>query len=151
MNTAEIKCILRNVDKFKGVFSRDTLPKVLIPPFGLIANTDISTTPGQHWIAIYLNSDGSGEYFDSFGLMPIVHEFKEFMINNCTNGWSYNPVILQTPSYTSLTCGHYCTLFILCKNKNLPFKTFLNLFSTNTMLNDFFAKNIVKENTECLK
>jgi len=48
---------------FQGVFSADTLPE---QPRLLVCNTDESTKPGQHWIAIYVGVDGCGEYFDSF-------------------------------------------------------------------------------------
>jgi hypothetical protein len=32
-----------------------------------VCNTDPSTKPGRHWIAIYVDEDGGREYFDSFG------------------------------------------------------------------------------------
>ena len=48
---------------FQGVFSADTLPR---RPRLLVCNTDESTKPGQHWIAIHVDTDGRGEYFDSF-------------------------------------------------------------------------------------
>jgi hypothetical protein len=63
MNTGQIELILRrNIDNFDGVFSRDRLPD---KPRLLVCNTDPSSRPGQHWIAIYVGEDGRGEYFDS--------------------------------------------------------------------------------------
>jgi hypothetical protein len=40
---------------FQGVFSSDTLPR---NPRLLICNTDPSSEPGQHWIAIYVDEYG---------------------------------------------------------------------------------------------
>jgi hypothetical protein len=40
---------------FQGVFSSDTLPR---NPRLLICNTDPSSEPGQHWIAIHVDEYG---------------------------------------------------------------------------------------------
>jgi len=39
------------VKRFDGVFSSDSL---LTKPILLVCNTDPSTMPGEHWIAIYV-------------------------------------------------------------------------------------------------
>ena len=53
MNTREIERFLEadivSRGVFQGVFSADTLPR---QPRLLVCNTDESTKPGQHWIAI---------------------------------------------------------------------------------------------------
>jgi hypothetical protein len=70
-NTGDIEVLL-NADStcrrvFQGVFSSDMLP----PNHRLlVCNTDPSTRPGQHWIAIYVDENRCGEYFDSFGQSP---------------------------------------------------------------------------------
>jgi hypothetical protein len=70
MNTREIERFNRDhvcLASFQGVFSRDTLPS---KPRLLICNTDPSDKPGQHWIAIYVDKNLRGEFFDSFGRHP---------------------------------------------------------------------------------
>ena len=56
--------------RWQGVFARDEIPdlKHLQRPFALVFNTDPHDKPVQHWLAIYGQSDGTLEYFDSFGM-----------------------------------------------------------------------------------
>ena len=54
-----------------GVFAKDGI----IPPktstrTAYVCNTDPHTKKGQHWIAIYIDEDDSGYFFDSYGLPP---------------------------------------------------------------------------------
>ena len=81
MNTTEIRDILENQDwctpdKFAGVFPSNRLPRPLpIRMQFMIVNLDPSTGPGTHWVAIVLekkNGGYKGEYFDSYGLAPVV-------------------------------------------------------------------------------
>jgi len=65
MNSDEIQRILRRqTADFDGAFSVDTMPS---KPHLLVCNTDPSDKPGQHWVCIYVDDDGRGEFFDSFG------------------------------------------------------------------------------------
>ena len=66
--------ILKEIDKdfyakryFKGVFARDNIPFIISYPCSLIINTDPSTRPGEHWLALFFNSKKEAEFFDSFG------------------------------------------------------------------------------------
>ena len=36
-----------------------------------IVNTDDSSLPGQHWIAVYSSGRGRCDYFDSYGFSPM--------------------------------------------------------------------------------
>lgn len=56
MDTSQLQCliecdpVLRN--RIIGTYAADILPRELPqPPFGFIANTDIHTKQGQHWLA----------------------------------------------------------------------------------------------------
>ena len=88
MNTMEIERFLEadTVSRgiFQGVFSADTLPR---QPRLLVCNTDESTKPGQHWIAINVDTNGRGEYFDSFGREPDKH-FEAYMNKHCAR-WTF--------------------------------------------------------------
>ena len=53
---------------FKGVFSKDVLPKQIKNKECGIINLDDHIKPGTHWVC-YRNIDRFCEYFDSFGLM----------------------------------------------------------------------------------
>jgi hypothetical protein len=69
MNTRDIDRFVRGACRgvFQGVYSIDTLPET---PRLLVCNTDPSYKPGQHWVALYVDSRRRGEYFDSFGRKP---------------------------------------------------------------------------------
>jgi hypothetical protein len=70
MNTKDIDRFVRGACRgvFQGVYSIDTLPET---PLLLVCNTAPSYKPGQHWVALYVNSRRRGEYFDSFGRKPL--------------------------------------------------------------------------------
>lgn len=41
-------------------------------PAALIFNTDPHNENGSHWVAIYIDQNGLGMHFDSYGLLPII-------------------------------------------------------------------------------
>ena len=121
---------------FQGVFSADTLPE---QPRLLVCNTDESTKPGQHWIAIYVGVDGRGEYFDSFGQMPNKH-FESYMNKHCTR-WTFNRRQLQ--SIISTFCGYYCCMFCMLRCRRVDMTRIVNMFTTDTAFNDSIAHSFV--------
>ena len=62
-------------DLFQGVFPSDVLPiSIKQYPACFIANVDKSNMPGSHWIAIYIDKDKQGTFFDSYGNKPEFHK-----------------------------------------------------------------------------
>lgn len=113
MDTLELQYILDH-DRWLSslhakVCARDQLP-TLKPGHvkAYIVNTDISSEPGEHWVAIFFK-DHKAIYFDSYGLPPIP-EWKRFMDNN-SGTWIFNQTRLQGLSFV---CGIYC-LYVLSK------------------------------------
>jgi hypothetical protein len=133
MNTTEIERLLANQPGFQGVFSSDKLPQ---KPRLLVCNTDPSWKPGEHWIAIYVDKNGRGEYFDSFGRKPDKH-FERYLNFNCAS-WTFTKKRLQ--SSISSFCGYYCCLYILLKVKGLDMN---KLFTNDTGYNDWLVHSIV--------
>lgn len=107
---------------------------------GIVFNTDVSTGPGQHWIALYANIDPANEYpqityFDSYSQEPEPEILK--LMNTWKNQWdstkihnkpttlNYNNTRHQ---YEDSECGMYCLLFHYCSllelsmNKRFPDK-----------------------------
>ena len=125
------------------------LPKKILRPCAFIANTHPSTKPGEHWVAIYVSPKGKGEYFDSYGLPPLQKDIKNYMEEQCPNGWKYNPFVLQDAN--SFTFGYYCVLYVISKSHGLKFCTFVKLFYKNKLVNDIMVYNLVKENTKCIQ
>ena len=143
MNSQQIDKILKRRcrGKFLGVFSKDTLPTRLPSqrPLLLVCNTDKKSRPGKHWIAIYLDIDESGEYFDSFGRPP-KKSFKHFLNKNCVR-WNINSRQIQSAS--SYFCGQYCVFYCLYKSIRYSTNSILACFSSDTGLNDVLVHTFV--------
>ena len=122
---------------FQGVFSVDILPK---KPRLLVCNTDPSSQPGTHWIAIFVDSNRRGEYFDSFGRKPS-EIFEEYMNDNCFE-WIYNTRKLQ--SITSSFCGYYCCFYCMFRCKGFDLSRIVNIFTRDTNLNDSIVRGFVE-------
>ena len=67
MNTAEILSCLKQDHRVSpylvGVYPKNKLPHVKSLPCAIVANTDTSNGPGEHWIAIYWPIEGEPLYF----------------------------------------------------------------------------------------
>jgi hypothetical protein len=136
MNTDQIQKLLKNISGFQGVFSSDTLP---VKPRLLVCNTDPSTKPGEHWIAIYVDETGRGEYFDSFGRVPNEH-FESYMNANCRN-WTFNKKQLQ--SIVSAFCGYYCVVYVTFRASGNDMLKFTRMFSNDTGFNDMIVHRLL--------
>ena len=78
MNTLQIERLLRNEKIFKIVCAFDQLEKPVFPS-AYVINSDPSNEPRKHWIAVYFDKRGRGEYFDSYGLAPAFVSFESYM------------------------------------------------------------------------
>ncbi len=138
----EIYDSLKELSSFRNVYARDQLPKITSFPASLVINTHTSDGPGEHWVAVFINENGFGEYFDSYGIQPLYKEFIEFLDNNCSLGWCYSTVMLQ--GLTSMTCGHYCILFCYMRALGISLCKIIRLFSNNFIVNDKIITTLYK-------
>lgn len=136
MDTAQIHRILRHLPNFQGVYSADMLPK---NPHLLVCNTDESKKPGTHWVAIYINESGIGEFFDSFGRPPDAR-FERYMNVNCRR-WIFNNKQLQ--SLISTFCGYYCCVFVLLRSRNYDMRKIIAMFTNDTGFNDWLVHRFI--------
>ncbi len=140
MNTKDIDRFVRGDAAcrgiFQGVFSIDTLPDT---PHLLVCNTDPSNKPGKHWIAIFVDSVGRGEYFDSFGREPF-GVFADYMNEHCTD-WIYNTRQLQ--SIVSSFCGFYCCFYCMLRCRGFDLTRIVNVFTRDTGFNDSIVRGFV--------
>lgn len=101
---------LFKINHFRGVFSRDNLPKKPYIIECAIINLDSASGDGTHWLAYYKNKNEI-IYFDSFGNFPpsikLQKYFKGFNIQ--FNYYNYQ-------NYNTFICGHLCIEFLLCTN-----------------------------------
>lgn len=120
MNTFQLNCVL-NCDHVlkhmaKDVLAADQLPKAQLRQFpsAYIVNTEPSNMEGKHWVAFYFDSNGNGEFFDSYGNSPQSYNrtFLTFVLQNASK-YRYNDIKLQNDD--SDVCGQYCVYFLLFK------------------------------------
>jgi hypothetical protein len=123
MNSTQIQRFLRGHTLtscyFVGVFPSDRLPPEGTPklPCCMVCNTDPADKPGQHWVALYFDADGIGEYFDSYGQQPTVPSIQRFLEQN-SRAQRYNNRTVQ--GHMSSACGQYCVYFLLLRCGGLP-------------------------------
>ena len=130
---------------FEGVFAENMLPKQKLKnrPCGLIANTDPSDKPGEHWVAFYFDMNDSVEYFDSYGLTPKSTHFKNFLKLN-SNKISWNSVPLQGPF--SSVCGQYCLFYLLHRSRKWTMQEICGFFTRDDKnSNDFLVNEFISE------
>ena len=72
----EIQKYYQNEPKFKGVYSRNNLPK--IKNEANVINLDEFKSIGTHWIALCVNAENV-TYFDSFGVEHIPKKLKNLL------------------------------------------------------------------------
>lgn len=136
MDTQEMKYFMCKInwDIKSNVFAANRMPVFVQLPIYLISNLDPDYKPGSHWVAIYIDINGVGEYFDSYGRKP--EGYHKMFLKRNTKKWSYNHNQLQ--SYFSSVCGKYCLVYLYFKMKNVKMVDFVNkFFSVNTISNDF--------------
>ena len=139
MNTDEIASILSNDayvgPVFGGCVSSDMLCE-MVParyPCAYVCNYDPSDRPGTHWVAVYLTEDRRGEFFDSYGMVPMLPVFVDFLRRNTTS-WTVNSRQLQ--GLTSTVCGQYCVFYLLHRCRGWKMDVIVNLFEKDTREND---------------
>lgn len=120
MNAIELEVILsenKYTQKyFSGVYSCDNLPKVVTKlPSLIICNTDKSNQPGEHWIAIYISTQRTAEFFDSFGFSPYYNKYFMNFLESNSNKILYNSKMIQ--SIFSNKCGYFAALFLYFRSK----------------------------------
>ena len=142
MDTNQIRDILKvHCPLFVGVFARDKLPRPSKRPMIFVANFDPSKDPGTHWVAVFLDDDGTGEYFDSYGYGP-EGIFESYLNEHC-DYWTYNSKRLQ--GNTSSTCGQYTIFYAIHRALNFDGNAIASMFTSSTKFNDALVANYVKK------
>lgn len=146
MNSKQIQDILSHDSKtqrcFQGVFPSDQLPEKMTQyPACFVCNVDPSEKPGSHWVAFYLPSSDSVEFFDSYGNAPT---FFQGPISDFTYTFSdvmYNPLSLQ--SHVTAVCGQFCVYFLYARCRDKSLKTIVSQFVAKNVCNDHRVYNFV--------
>ena len=151
MNTLELLGLLEKTAHKRthvlGVLACNELPKRVVKklPMVTIVNTDPSSLPGTHWLAIYITEHRHGYFFDSFGHSAMYNDFPktiyDFMIKNCAK-ISHSSVCVQDHGAT--TCGEHAVFFLYHIQKHRSYQRVLNMYSKDPICNDLMVCSFVK-------
>jgi hypothetical protein len=132
MNSIEINKLFKNYKCYVGTYARNMLPTAFIKqrPFALIMNTDPIEKPGQHWVAVFVDTKNNAEYFDSYGFQPLHQDVYNFFENQKINNLLYNTKQFQ--GVTATTCGQYCVTFLKLRCQNISFNEIVLLDFNDT-------------------
>lgn len=126
------------------MFPADQIPRTWMKPTAFVFNTDKHTKPGMHWVAIYVDCNNEGYYFDSYGIPPFVPDHINRLRKNCKH-FRWN--VKQLQSETSDVCGQFCLMFLHYMSNGSGFKSFLRNFSDDLKKNDSIARSFVTTKT----
>ena len=145
MNTQQIEQILKKDSQTKKIFKKVcALDQLKTPsyPSAYVINSDPKNRPGEHWVAVYFDRCGRGEYFDSYGLPPDLLGLNTYMDNYSVKEWIYNRKPLQ--ALFSNVCGHYCVYFILFRCRGVPLHVIISSFTSNLTENDRYVSQFIQ-------
>ena len=127
MNTLQLNSALEKDPALSkittGVFAANRLPLMFKKhPQFLILNTDVSTGPGEHWVALYIPQDGRPvEFWDSLARPPGYYH-KRFEQCCIINGPSYMMTNTRVQDFTSDVCGQYTYTLVIGRPGVIPWK-----------------------------
>ena len=148
MNSRELAYCIGNDPNLSrlclGVFPVDRMPAPEAYPFCVIQNLDTSKGPGSHWTTIYVDHDGYGAYFDSYGQCP-PKRIETYMKKHCED-WAHSNARVQ--SVYSSSCGQHCLYFLWAKvSLDRSFDEIMATYSADdTEDNDRMVTEFVNEN-----
>jgi len=138
MNTSQIKRVLVSDvcarRQYGNVCPADRLPTLIRRrPRLYIVNTDVSGSPGTHWVAFYFPKRGPAEFFDPLGHKPEYYHnrFKNVLLLNGTR-YLYSEHRVQ--GLHTLTCGQFCLYYALHRCRRWSFEKIMCSFSINDSL-----------------
>ena len=102
------------IPNFVGVFPLNKLPQALRAPANLIVNTDTHNLPGEHWLAVSYQKNGTVYVFDSFGFF--YPRLLKLYVNKLRR---VTPVMFNRTHYQSIheqTCALYCIAWLIAVN-----------------------------------
>ena len=102
MNTIQIEHSLKKDPFTKTIFEKACAKNQLIRvdyPSAYVINSHPSSKPKEHWIAVYFDKHGKGEYFDSYGLHPSMNGVLPLLWN-----------VTQTVGFTTTKLYKVCFL-----------------------------------------
>lgn len=95
------------LNEFRGVFMRDSLPRLCKSVECGVINLDSFKNNGTHWCAYY-KCKKNCMYFDSFGNLPPPIELVHYLGSSCRIVYNYD----RYQDFNTIICGQLCLLFL---------------------------------------
>lgn len=157
MNNHELERVLRRMlgSVFCGVWASDQLScltRSFPLPAYFIVNTHKGDQPGEHWLALTLEEDGSGTFFDSYGFPPDFHYYPRSILRfleQRVDKIVYHNRQFQHPLSTA--CGQHCVFYLYHRACGMSFSQTLSLYGKNVMKNDVKASALTKQFQGCTR
>lgn len=133
---------MKDVSNFRGVFSKDMLPKIINKNESIVINLeDYFAGDGTHWVGVYNYPDSNVvEYFDSFGLYP-PDDILAYMKTSQKTDCIYNSSEIQ--DLDSIMCGYYVCYYLKQRyHGGSPIDILLQFDQSPTTRNEKLIKNI---------
>ena len=121
------------IKHFRGIYSRDGLPKKIRKECGII-NLDDMTGPGTHWVC-YRNIDNLVEYFDPFGLIMPNEALEYFRTSGKRIVYSMDEI----QNRSTVLCGYWCLFYLFERQKG------------NSILNVIHNPHFDNDNSDFIK
>ena len=130
---------------YNGVFSYDTFDPKECPhyPIAMVINARPLTVEMGHWVAIFVDRDRNGSFFDSYGMHPW-GKISTFFDRH-SNTTVYSKDMLQQ---NATSCGQHCLFFVCQMSKGRLLEDVLNLYKKHTywshdeMVNEYTARRM---------
>ena len=145
-----MKCISPLPENFKSVLPCDSFlqkikqsKEILKKDDCYIINLSSSNHSGSHFVALFLTSKTSAEYFDSYALPFSIDKNLAEAFN--IGGLEIQQFEKPIQSNKSQFCGIFCIAYLLSKQIGMSMEDFANLFVQEKLLqNDQIALEAVK-------
>jgi len=128
MNTVQINTLLRSDpiarNYFRGTYACDTVPDPKTFPSSYVVNTEPAIKQGAHWVGLYIQANGTGYYFDSYGRNPN-QRLQNYLNRVCPN---YTQSHQRIQGVLASTCAHYCIYFCLMVSRGYTLAEILKKF-----------------------
>ena len=137
-------------DVFCGVWASDQLnllTREFQTPAYFIVNTHPSHLPGEHWLSLTLEQDGSASFFDSYGFPPDFANYPSSILQFLEK-ILYHDRQLQRP--LSTVCGQHCVFYLCHRACGLSYKDILSLYYDDVLKNDRMVSRFTHKYQRCL-
>ena len=133
MLTKHVSKLMDYVPGFVGVFACDKIPDFK-SNISMIINTDKSSEPGEHWVAIYIGRN-TIYFFDSIGrdIDGFSDPFRTY-IKNMSRDFKVKVESRLLQNFLSNTCGYWCVYYIFCRTCRID--RFYKYFTDDLYLNE---------------